>query len=116
MIDGQKLLIDLCEEEGVRRYIASDFTLDFRGLRMGELPTKDPIKIMYEYLQTKKTVRGVHIVNGLFMNTFWTAFGILDGENKVLRYWGSGEEKFDLMSMKTVAEFAAAVAVDEGAV
>lgn len=32
MIEGQKTLIDACIESGVRRYIASDWCLDYRDL------------------------------------------------------------------------------------
>jgi hypothetical protein len=116
MIDGQKLLVDLCEEEGVPRYIASDFTLDYRGLEYGQISIKDPMKLVQAHLESKKVVKGVHILNGMFMETFWTAFDALDVETKTLRYWGEGSEKFDLTGIKAVADYAAAVAADETAV
>jgi len=116
MLNGQKILIDLCEEEGVPRYIASDYTLDFRGLEFGDIPMKDPMKHVQAYLETKKVVKGVHILVGMFMETFWTAFGVLDAETKTFRYWGDGNVKFEMTSMKAVAEYAAAVVLDPKAV
>jgi hypothetical protein len=116
MLNGQKLLIDLCEDESVPRYIASDYTLDFRGLEFGDVPMKDPMKHIQAYLETKKVVKGVHVLVGMFMETFWTAFGVLDAERKTFRYWGDGSVKFEMTSTKGVAEYVAAVALDPKAV
>ncbi|KAJ8099565.1 hypothetical protein POJ06DRAFT_112745 [Lipomyces tetrasporus] len=44
MIGGQKFLIDACEENGVPRYIASDWSLDYTKLEFGQLFVKDPMK------------------------------------------------------------------------
>jgi hypothetical protein len=116
MVNGQKLLIDLCEEAKVPRYIASDYTLDFRGLEFGDIPMKDPMKHVQAYLETKKVVKGVHILVSMFMETFWTAFQVLDAETKTFRYWGGGNVKFEMTSMKGVVEYTAAVAMDTKAV
>ena len=43
MTDGQKVLIDACVAEAVPRYIASDYSLDYRNLELGDLPSKDPM-------------------------------------------------------------------------
>jgi hypothetical protein len=116
MVNGQKTLIDLCEEEGVPRYIASDYTVDFRGLEFGDIPMKDPMKHVQPYLETKKVVKAVHVLVGMFMETFWTGFEALDAETKTFRYWHGGNVKFDMMSMKGVAEYVAALALDPKAV
>ncbi|GKT82582.1 nmrA-like family protein [Colletotrichum tofieldiae] len=64
MIEGQKKLIDACEVEGVPRYIASDWALDYTKLEFGELFPKDPMKHVKAYLDNQKTVKGVHILIG----------------------------------------------------
>lgn len=74
MVDGQKSLIDACESQGVPRYIASDYSLDFTKLELGQLPAKDPMKHFQEYLDTKKSVQGTHVLIGIFMETFFTSF------------------------------------------
>lgn len=48
MTDGQKLLIDACVAEGVPRYIASDYSLDFSKLAFG--PYSRPIA--YSLIET----------------------------------------------------------------
>lgn len=40
MVNGQKLLMDLCEEHGVPRYIASDYTMDYTKLNYGDVEIK----------------------------------------------------------------------------
>lgn len=115
MVSGQKLLIDLCEEASVPRYIASDFTLDYRGLDFGDIPMKDPMKVVQAHLESKMNVKGVHVLVGMFMETFWTAFEALDVRTATMRYWGKGTEKFDMTSLKTVSEFVSEVIMDKSA-
>lgn len=54
MTEGQKLLIDACIEAGVQRYIAGDWSGDYRTIELGEVPMKDPMKIIYAYLQDNR--------------------------------------------------------------
>jgi hypothetical protein len=115
MLRGQTLLIDLCEEEGVSRYIASDYTADYTKLEFGDIEVKDPMKHVKAYLETKEKVKGVHVLVGLFMETFWNYFGVWDEETKTLRYWGSGREKWDLTTYGTAAGYVAGVALDSEA-
>jgi hypothetical protein len=116
MLDGQKLLIDLCEQEGVSRYMASDYTVDYNGLELGEIELKDPMKLLVSYLATKSKVRGVHILVGVFMEIFWEYLGFWNAQGKTLHYWGTGNEEWDLSTYQTAAEYVAAVALDPHAV
>ncbi|ETS77254.1 hypothetical protein PFICI_11128 [Pestalotiopsis fici W106-1] len=116
MIDGQKLLIDACEVENVVRYVASDYSLDFTKLEYGRHPTKDPSKHIKEYLETKKTIKGVHILIGAFMETFWSSyFGVFDAKECTLSFYGSGHEVWESTTYDTAAHYTAAVAMDPGA-
>src|SRR3569833_2549119 len=42
MVEGQKALIDACIDEGVERYVASDWSLDFWALEFWQHPENDP--------------------------------------------------------------------------
>lgn len=116
MLDGQKLLIDLCEEGGVPRYIASDYTADYRMLEYGDVVIKDPMKSIMAYLGTKSKVKGVHVLVGLFMESYWDLFGYWNAQEKTLSYWGTGNEKWEFTSCQTTGQYVAAIAVDEKAV
>ena len=112
MVTAQKTLIDVCEDEGVPRYIASDWSLDWRPLELGDLPPKDPMIQIYRYLrEEKKRVKGVHILNGGF--TEMLPMFLQGGK---MRVFGTGDEKLDFSSYATVAEYTARVALDESRV
>lgn len=117
MTNGQKLLVDACELEHVSRYIASDYSLDFTKLELGQHPAKDPMKYVKAHLDTKKNVRGVHVLIGAFMETFWSGFfGVWDPEACTLNYFGNGDEVWESTTYDTAAQYVAAVAKDRNAV
>ncbi|VUC26619.1 unnamed protein product [Clonostachys rosea] len=117
MIEGQKKLIDACDDAGVARYVASDWALDYTKLKLGELFPKDPMIHVKSYLETKKTTKGVHILIGSFMDPVLSPFfNIWDPQSQTLRYWGEGDEPFEGTSYENAAELTAAVAVDKSAV
>jgi putative NADH-flavin reductase len=111
MIDGQKTLIDACIAEGVSRYIASDFSMDFRKLAFGDHSTKDPMKHIQTYLEERNDqIKAVHILNACFLEAPWR--GLLNKSANGLRYWGTGEEKWELTTYDNVAEYTAEVVMD----
>ncbi len=118
MIDGQKLLIDACIEAGVHRYIASDWSADYRSVELGEVPMKDPMKIIYAYLQDKQaagsTIRGVHIFNGGFTEAL-LANVFADEARTKIHYFGSGDVGLDITTMPNVAAWTAEIAMDPNA-
>lgn len=114
MIDGQKLLIDACVAEKVERYMASDYTLDYLKLQMGELPSKDPMMHVMRYLEGRP-IKGIHVMIGAFIEVFWHYLGMWDAKSYELKYWGSGDEKWDFTTYDNTAQWMAAVALDPGA-
>lgn len=92
MVEGQKLLINIAEDEGVSRYVASDWPPDWTKLEMGELFAKEPCQITKAYLNKKK-INGIHTLIGGFTDVvFAPFFRIWDGANLTFRYWGTGKE------------------------
>ena len=114
MVDGQKTLIDACIAEGVTRYIASDWSMDFRKLALGEHPPKDPMKHVQSYLEEKSNmITAVHILNACFLERPWV--GLWDSQKQSFRYWGSGDERWEFTSYDNAAEYTAEVALDSEA-
>lgn len=117
MVDGQKKLIDACDEAGVPRYVASDWALDYTKLKLGELFPKDPMIHVKAHLETKSTVKGVHILIGGFMDPILSPFfQVWDPKNRTLRYWGEGTEPWEGTSYANAADFTAAIIADTSAV
>ncbi|GAB5593826.1 hypothetical protein Unana1_08726 [Umbelopsis nana] len=98
MVDGQKALIDACEEA---------------NLEFGQLFPKDPMKHVKAYLETKKNVKGVHILVGAFMDPMFSPFfSVLDPQTNTLRFWGEDDEVWEGTSYDKAAEYNAAIALD----
>ncbi|KAH9223825.1 hypothetical protein DL95DRAFT_323222 [Leptodontidium sp. 2 PMI_412] len=117
MVEGQKILIDACIAEKVPRYIASDWSLDFRRLEFGEHPRKDAMKHIQAYLEEKEgrgEINRVHILNGGFMDVVTSPFAPwMNLKEGVVRYWGTGDEKVDMTTYEDAASFTAEIAVDD---
>ncbi|KAF3926066.1 hypothetical protein ABW20_dc0109394 [Dactylellina cionopaga] len=114
MVEGQKVLIDACAANGVPRYVASDWALDYTKLEFGQLFSKEPMKHVKAYLDAQDKVKGVHIIVGGFMNAFFTPiFGIWDSDNTTFRYWGTGDEVWEGTTYQNAAEYTAAICADK---
>ncbi|KAF2175834.1 NAD(P)-binding protein [Zopfia rhizophila CBS 207.26] len=117
MIDGQKVLIDACEKGKVPRYMASDWSLDYTKLEFGQLFTKDPMKHVKAYIETKSFVKGVHVLNGVFFETLFNPyFGIYDSETHTFSHWGEPGVLFEGTSYGNSAEFTSRVILNKDAV
>ena len=118
MTEGQKVLIDASIEVGVHRYIAGDWSGDYRTVELGEVPMKDPMKITYAYLQDKQAagsaIRGVHIFNGGFTEAL-LANVFADAAHTKIHYFGSGDVGLDITTMPNVAAWTAEIAMDPSA-
>jgi len=114
MTEGQRTLIDACIAEKVPRYIASDWSFDFRGLKFGDHPSKDPMKHIQAYLEEKAAeIKGVHVLTGAFMEVMWAPHGFVNVAKGTFRYSGTGDEKLEMTTMEDSAKYTAEVAVDE---
>ena len=115
MLGGQKTLIDAAIAEGVPRYIASDYALDFRKLEYGDIPAKDPMKSITTYLDSdavKSKISGVHILNGAFTQI---ALYNWNRQHNQVYHWGTGSEKWDLTSYENISQYIAKIALDPSA-
>ncbi|KAI9787294.1 MAG: hypothetical protein M1816_007708 [Peltula sp. TS41687] len=103
LIEGEKLLIDAAVAEKVPRYFASDYSLDYRKLELGDLPSKDPMIHIKDYLE-EKPIEGIHMIIGGFIDSFFTYLGVFDAQKYRLSYWGTGDEKYDRPPLQTERE------------
>lgn len=119
MVEGQKMLIDACIAENVKRYIASDYSFDVRGLNYGDFPFKEfQLKIIDYLIEKEKAgqIKGVHCLNGAFQEVIVNPMiGMIDTETDTFRYWGTGDEPWDMTTVPDAAAFVARAAVDEDA-
>ncbi|KAF4976417.1 hypothetical protein FZEAL_6897 [Fusarium zealandicum] len=115
IVEGQKLLVDISEEEGVDRFFPSTFSGNIRNLKTGQHERMDLTLQIMEYLETKK-LRPVHILIGGFLETWLGYLGIVDHQTNTVSYWGTGNEVWELTSYDDTAAFTAEVVMDKSAV
>lgn len=118
MIQGQKSLIDACVDEHVARYLASDWSFDYRRLEYGDHPTKDPMKHVAAYLDERKDrIAAVHVLNGAFMEVMFSPFlGFFDANSHTFKYYGTGDEPYEMSTMEDAAAWTAEIAHDPSVV
>ncbi|HVG47283.1 MAG TPA: NmrA family NAD(P)-binding protein [Rubellimicrobium sp.] len=112
ILDGQIALAEAARRQGVRRVLPSDFALDFC-----DGPTEPHLPFDLRSQADARIAQGglevVHVLNGGFMDVVAAPFaGILDREAGAIRFWGTGEERFDLTSVEGTARFTARAALD----
>ena len=112
ILDGQVALAEAARRQGVRRILPSDFALDFfDGPTELHLPFDLRRQVGARIAQSGLEV--VHVLNGGFMDVVAAPFaGILDQAAGAIRFWGTGEERFDLTSVEDTARFTARAALD----
>jgi hypothetical protein len=116
-LEGQTNLIDACIAVGVNRYIASDYTYDYRKVKVGDWPAKDFCIKVAEYLdQRKDKIQAVHILNGGFPEAIFAYGTFLDISTETFSYYGTGDEKWDITTQETAVQWLAAIVQDPTAV
>ena len=111
-IAGQTNLLEAAEQAGVKRFMPSDFTLDYHKLDYGDNFNIDMRKRFFEVLQ-RSSVPYVSVNNGSFMEVMSSPFvGTIDVEAETFNYWGTGEQQADFTAIPDVAKYVAEVIAD----
>ena len=84
-VPGQKNLIDAAKQQGVKRFIPSDYSVDYRKLDYGDNDNLDKRKEVFEYLQLMG-LEYTLVLNGAFME-FITYMPLFDQN---IRYFNTG--------------------------
>jgi len=74
------------------------------------------VQVYLEELEKKNKIKGVHVLNGAFMEVIWAPFfGMVNAAEGTFRYFGTGDEKLDMTTYEDTAKFTAEVALDSKA-
>lgn len=112
-VPGQKNAIDAAKKQGVKRFIPSDFSVDYRKIDYGDNDNLDMRKQVLEYLQANE-LEYTLILNGAFMDTIPTPYAPqFDLENGIFEYWGDGETPVDMTSTEDTAKYVAEAVSDD---
>ena len=106
-VPGQKHLIDAAKQQGVKQFIPSDYSVDYRKLDYGDNDNLDKRKEVLEYLQ-QSGLEYTLVLNGAFMDNVGTHYmPQFDLEHKTFQYWGDGETPLDFTTTDDTAKYVA---------
>jgi nucleoside-diphosphate-sugar epimerase len=111
IVDAQKILLDAVVTAGVKRFIPSDYSLDFTNLPAGQNRNLDFRRKFHQYLDTKNTA-ATSIFNGPFADLLKDEMPMILFKQKKILYWGNADFRMDFTTMDDTAEFTANVALD----
>jgi uncharacterized protein YbjT (DUF2867 family) len=103
-------LIDAAKQQSVKRFIPSDYSVDYRKLDYGDNHNLDMRKEVFEYLQ-QSGLEYTLVLNGMFME-FVTHMPMFDLNQQVFQYWGDGEMLMDLTTTDDIAKYVAEAVSD----
>jgi uncharacterized protein YbjT (DUF2867 family) len=113
-VPGQKNLIDAAKQQGVKRFIPSDYSVDYRKLDYGDNDNLDMRKEVFSYLQ-QSGLEYTLVLNGAFIDNISTPYmPQFDFERSIFQYWGDGETPVDLTTTEDTAKYIAQAAIDRG--
>jgi len=112
IIDSQKIFLDAAVEANVLRFIPSDYSSDFTNLKEGQNRNLDFRRKFHEYIE-KTPIKATTIFNGPFMDLLTTDMPLILFKQKRILCWGNPNQILEFTTTDNVAEFTAAVAVDD---
>lgn len=112
IIDSQKIILNAAVEAKVKKFIPSDYSSDFTNLREGKNRNLDLRREFHRYLD-KQPINATTIFNGPFMDLLTTDMPLILFKQKKILCWGNANQIIEFTTTDNVAEFTAAVAIDE---
>ncbi len=112
VLDTQKIFLDAAIEATVPRFIPSDYSIDFTNLNKGQNRNLDFRREFHEYIN-KKPIKATTIFNGAFMDLLTTDMPLILFKQKRILCWGNPNQILEFTTTENVAEYTAAVAIDE---
>ncbi|OUC16176.1 MAG: hypothetical protein B0A82_03230 [Alkalinema sp. CACIAM 70d] len=114
VVNGQMNLIQAAEAAGVKRFIPSDFSVDYRKLDWGDHYSLNFRKAIYQALQGNRKLSHTLILNGILTEVLFSPFGVVfDLHRGLFKYWGDGNTAFDTTTVHDVAAYTAEAVLDE---
>jgi uncharacterized protein YbjT (DUF2867 family) len=114
IVDTQKIVLDAAVEAKVKRFIPSDFSIDFTNLVVGQNRNLDLRRAFNEYLD-KAPIKATTVFNGPFMDLLTTDMPLIMSKQQRILCWGNPNQIMEFTTTHNIAEFTAEVALDDHA-
>jgi uncharacterized protein YbjT (DUF2867 family) len=112
MIDAQTEILNAMLSAGVRRFIPSDYCIDYRQLRHGTNRNLD-LRREFSTVLDSSGIKGTSILNGMFTDLLRGDAPVILPKQKRILAWGNVDQKMDFTSIDNTAEFTAEAALDD---
>ena len=112
IIDAQSVFLAAAVEANVPRFIPSDYSIDFTNLKEGQNRNLDLRRAFHKHLE-KAPIQATTIFNGPFMDLLTTDMPLILFKQKRILCWGNPNQIMEFTTTQNVAEFTAAVAIDD---
>lgn len=112
IIDTQSIFLEAAIAAGVRRFIPSDYSVDYTELSEGENRNFDLRREFYTRID-KGRIDVTSIFNGAFSDILAYSAPFIDLKNKSIGYWDNPDWKIDVTTMDDTAAYIADVAMDK---
>ena len=112
IIETQTKILRAVEKSGVKRFIPSDFAVDFRNIEDGSNRNLELRKDFKKILE-QSSLQITSILNGVFSDMLVTVMPLILFKIKRVVYFQNPQQKIDFTTINNTAEFTAQVALDD---
>lgn len=112
IVERQGVLLDAAVRAGVPRFIPSDYAADFTKTMPGDNRNFDLRREFMERVD-RAPIRATSVLNGAFMDMLGAEMPIIQPKIHRVLCWGSADQPLDFTLKDDVAEYVAAVALDD---
>lgn len=111
IVDTQTGLLQAAVEAGVRRFIPSDYSIDYTKLQPGSNRNLDLRREFNERLN-KASITATSILNGMFTDLLTGQAPVIVPQINRVVYWGDAGKLLDFTTIEDTAHFTALAALD----
>jgi nucleoside-diphosphate-sugar epimerase len=111
IVDVQSALLEGSIKAGVPRFIPSDYSIDFTGLRPGENRNLDLRRDFHRRLDARP-VAATTIFCGAFAELLTGQMPLILFKRRRVLYWGDADQRMDFTTMDDTAAYTASAALD----
>lgn len=111
VLSGQLNLLEAAIKSGVKRFVPSDYSVDYFNLDLGDNYNLDFRKKFAELLK-QSGMDHTFILNGAFTDGQLQYAGLFDFDQGTFSYWGDGNQPCDFTTYDDTAKYVAEVIAD----
>ena len=111
IIDGQASLLKAAERAGVKRFIPSDYCLDYTAFPQGQNRNLD-LRREFGVMLDRSPIAATSIFCGAFSTLLTHVPIILDMKSSRVSFWENSKQPMNFTAIDDVAQFTAAAALD----